>query len=188
MNQAQKIRHEAIAFRNRLSQEQHQHYDQMICERILTSQEYRKADLIFMYMAYRNEVDLAIVMDHAFNHQKKIAVPRVVSDDLVFHTIRSVDELITGYHSIKEPTEIMPVIHETPDLILVPGVAFDRTGNRMGYGKGFYDRFLSKHSGCYKMAVAYEGQFTASIEAKEYDVKMDSIITEHERIYCSEGK
>lgn len=188
MEKNKQIRKASIEFRNSLGHALHKQYDEKICKRILESTEYQNANLIFMYMAYRNEVDLSMVLYHAWEHKKRIGIPKVSGEDLIFYEIQSMDELVDGYHSIKEPSENLLVVNEMPQLILVPGVAFDRRGNRLGYGKGFYDRFFHQHMNCYKLAVAYEGQFSEQISVNEHDVRMDCIITEKERINCSEGK
>ena len=113
--------------------------------------------------------------------------PKVTGSEIVFSRITSMSDLSEGTFRIPEPREIVPFDFEQP-LIVLPGVAFDVTGNRVGYGRGFYDRYLSAHLGLKNCAVAYDFSVFPQILADEWDVRTDCLITEKREYRNDESK
>ena len=107
--------------------------------------------------------------------------------NILFYEITSMEDLQPGYQGIREPVEKEERLYDSKmagkdGIILVPGAVFDRQRSRMGYGKGFYDRFLSKNPGLFSAALAFECQIARKIPVEPHDIKPDMIVTEKERI------
>ena len=155
----------------------------IIFEQLLTVPEYKRAEKIFTYVSMDNEVDTIMLIDYSLSMDKRIFVPKVVGKDMLFYEISDISELSPGYYGIYEPdTDGKEPDYSRAGFMCMPGVAFDMEYNRIGYGGGFYDRYLSGENKFYKAALAYEYQFVDHIQTELSDVKPDMIVTE-ENIY-----
>ncbi len=155
----------------------------IIQEKLLLLPEFIGARRLALYAAQANEVHTELLLSRALEDRKEVSFPRVDSSikggGLVFFNVESRDELTPGLYGVPEPSasgveaDIMEL-----DLIIVPGIAFDGTGARIGYGKGYYDKAL-KGVNCVKVALAYDMQVSgALIPVEEHDVSVDLIVTE----------
>lgn len=146
-------------------------------EKLFSLEEYIAADTIYMYVATRGEVDTKNLIMQACFHGKEVAVPKIEDGVMNFYSITSFEDLSVGYFGILEPnTKKIP---KTPDIVIVPGVAFSKSKERLGYGGGFYDRFFyDKHTNIIKIALSFEFQILEKLPVEEHDIKMDMIITE----------
>nr|AIE94460.1 5-formyltetrahydrofolate cyclo-ligase [uncultured marine thaumarchaeote AD1000_46_C12]AIE94528.1 5-formyltetrahydrofolate cyclo-ligase [uncultured marine thaumarchaeote AD1000_46_F05] len=115
--------------------------------------------------------------------KKIVSLPKVSDDTMVFRKIENVTKLEKGNFNISEPKENCP-IEENHDIILVPCIGLDNNGNRLGYGYGFYDKYLTKNNPT-KIALTYSKQIVKSIPTSKYDVKMDWVVTETDIIKTS---
>ena len=154
-----------------------------IFEQLITVPEFKRADRIYTYVSMDNEIDTIMLIDYSLSLEKRVFVPRVSGKDMEFYEISDISELNPGYRGIYEPD----INGKEPDysrtgFMCMPGLAFDRSYNRIGYGGGFYDRYLSVENKRYKAALAYEAQLLESIPAQDGDVRPDMIVTE-ENIY-----
>lgn len=154
-----------------------------IFEKLITVPEFKRADRIYTYVSMDNEIDTIMLIDYSLSLEKRVFVPRVSGKDMEFYEISDISELNPGYRGIYEPD----INGKEPDysrtgFMCMPGLAFDRSYNRIGYGGGFYDRYLSVENKLYKAALAYEAQLLESIPAQDGDVRPDMIVTE-ENIY-----
>ena len=154
-----------------------------IFEQLITVPEFKRADRIYTYVSMDNEIDTIMLIDYSLSLEKRVFVPRVSGKDMEFYEISDISELSPGYMGIYEPD----INGKEPDysrtgFMCMPGLAFDRSYNRIGYGGGFYDRYLSVENKLYKAALAYEAQLLESIPAQDGDVRPDMIVTE-ENIY-----
>ena len=154
-----------------------------IFEQLITVPEFKRADRIYTYVSMDNEIDTIMLIDYSLSLEKRVFVPRVSGKDMEFYEISDLSELNPGYRGIYEPD----INGKEPDysrtgFMCMPGLAFDRSYNRIGYGGGFYDRYLSVENKLYKAALAYEAQLLESIPAQDGDVRPDMIVTE-ESIY-----
>lgn len=154
-----------------------------IFEQLITVLEFKRADRIYTYVSMDNEIDTIMFIDYSLSLEKRVFVPRVSGKDMEFYEISDISELNPGYMGIYEPD----INGKEPDysrtgFMCMPGLAFDRSYNRIGYGGGFYDRYLSVENKLYKAALAYEAQLLESIPAQDGDVRPDMIVTE-ENIY-----
>ncbi|NIP31969.1 MAG: 5-formyltetrahydrofolate cyclo-ligase [Candidatus Dadabacteria bacterium] len=153
---------------------------------ILFSQDYfLKSSNIGIYFPVNNEVDTNSIFSKCVELNKKVFYPKVTGNDLVFYNVRKLNDLSPCYHDIPEPSNQESKINKDGlDLILVPGLCFDRSGNRLGYGKGFYDRFLKDLTRTMIVGLAFEFQVLDNIPFSEEDIKVENIITESGVIDC----
>ncbi|WP_233545606.1 5-formyltetrahydrofolate cyclo-ligase [Parabacteroides sp. AM08-6] len=153
-----------------------------IMERLEETELFRQSSSIALYYAIPGEVQTAGFIEKWYQ-DKKILLPVVVGNDLRLLHYTGKDSLKPGAFGILEPADTdNPVPEEEIDLIVVPGVAFDRQHNRLGRGKGFYDRLLSTLSAP-KIGICYDFQLKENIPVEPFDKKMDLIITEQETLF-----
>jgi 5-formyltetrahydrofolate cyclo-ligase len=163
----------------------------IISYKVMALNEYKEAECLFTYMDYNKEVRTITLIKDALKIGKKVAVPKVYSVNVTeegktskymkFHYISSLDDLKEGFRGIKEPSEELPVADIDSDkaIMVMPVVAFDEDKNRVGYGGGVYDRYLSTHNVIKKIGVAYEEQKVDKIDdIDSFDIKPDVIITQ----------
>lgn len=144
---------------------------------------WKEENVIFSYVSYNQEVATRIRMENWIQSGKKLAVPKVMGDQISFFLISSLDELVEGYQGIWEPVT-RECADEKDGIILMPGLAFDNQFHRLGYGGGFYDRYLNEHQKAKftRIALAYEYQVYEEIPSQPHDQWVDVIITE-QRVY-----
>lgn len=175
------IRKEVLRQRDSITAEGKKTKNDCIKNNLINLPEFQKAHRILFYASYKSEVDTFGLMNYCMSVNKTIALPKVKkeSSELEIYEVRDLSELGAGYQNIPEPIlhkdRIMQV--KDIDLIIVPGVAFDEHCNRLGYGKGFYDKMLNEKSSP-AIALAYEEQIADSVPAEPHDIKMDKIITD----------
>lgn len=153
--------------------------------------ELSEAKRFYIYISCRSEVETEGILAKLGQLGRQAAAPRVSGDRMAFYLITGEEDLETGCYGVREPKkECVLSVPEKGDVILVPGLAFDRQGNRMGYGKGFYDRYLSeKGADCIKIGLAFEEQIYECVPVGEQDVRMDAIVTPDGWVLCKkEGK
>ncbi|MGE5631427.1 MAG: 5-formyltetrahydrofolate cyclo-ligase [Caulobacteraceae bacterium] len=161
-----------------------------IMERLLESGLLSCLSDIMVYLDFKKEVKTDSIISYCLENGKNIYVPVCIPEthELVASRIVSLDDLHSGFYGIREPGlhSIRLSDSRLLDLILVPGVAFDKSGNRLGFGAGYYDRFMSRlGSGVKKVALAYSFQLVDQVPSGEYDVPLDFIVTEKEIINCT---
>ena len=161
-------------------------YDSMIFKRLINSDTYKGSNKIFVYISFGSEADTMEFIKYALSDNKEIYVPKTDKSkkEMVAIRINSLDNMSVDKWGILEPATVeKDKIGEEFDLVIMPGVAFDKSGNRIGYGGGYYDKYISKRNiKCPKIALAYDLQIIDKIEAEEYDIKVDGVITNEEFI------
>lgn len=156
-------------------------FSEKILKRLEETEFFRQASCIALYHAIPGEVQTAGFIEKWFE-KKQLLLPLVVGDDLRLLPYKGNDSLTPGAFGILEPTDIETTVTESDvDLIIVPGVAFDRQLNRMGRGKGYYDRLLSTLQAP-KIGICFDFQLQESVPVESFDKKMDMVITEKEII------
>ena len=168
--------------KSELSRSQVRRHSDLIQSQLFQHPFYTSCSQLFCYVSFNQEVITTDIITMALSQGKKVAVPKIVGDEMKFFFIESFDELEPGVLGIMEPItekEAIPVDTEQ-NLVIVPGIAFDTSRNRIGYGKGYYDRFFTKQIGnkMHKIALAYNFQILEQLPVDDYDVKVDQIITE----------
>jgi 5-formyltetrahydrofolate cyclo-ligase len=177
MQEKADIRRTVLLERGKLTKKELRLKSEAVCNRLKQSDEYKNSTILYIYMDFKNEVITRSIIEDAHKTGKKVAIPKIIGDEMYFYYIKSVSNLQKGYFGILEPETTMPAMDQD-GIMIVPGVAFDEKGYRIGYGKGYYDRFLQKHKRFKKIAFAFELQIVEEIPYDGYDVPMDLIITE----------
>lgn len=172
--------------RDGLTIEEHKKLSSMILTGIMDWNRYKNCDSMLIYVSFRSEADTYELINNALCLGKKVYCPKVSGDDMIFYRIDSTDDLVEGYMGIMEPRGGLTAFDKTEGdiLVIMPGSVFDINGNRIGYGKGFYDRFLAecqqKGIKLTTVALAFSLQVVDNIKTEEHDYKVDYIITEKE--------
>ena len=190
-NDKKTLRKEILTKRNNIDVVEKEEKDRKILDGFYESKYYRESKNIFIYISYASEINTKEIINKALMDNKKIYVPRTEFKTRLMDAVEitSLDNLIESEYGILEPSAEEPHINPNEiDLIVVPGVAFDRNGGRMGYGAGFYDRYFKKISKdnmkkVIKLALAYDFQILEKIPMNEQDVPVNYIITEKEFIH-----
>lgn len=174
------MRKEILDIRIQLEESDRIKKSAVICNNIMNRPEYRDADTIFCYISTKGEVDMSLLIKDAWKNGKKIAVPKIQNGIMNFYYIYSFEELVCGTYQIMEPHAVCEaaVIDSKNPIVIVPGIAYDRTKNRIGYGAGYYDKYFSEYPSIYKIAPAFDLQIVDSIMTEDCDIKMNVIITE----------
>ncbi len=181
------IREKYRCVRKEISPDVRKEADERIADRLFSEPAYREARFIYCYASLEDEADTHRIIEEALRQGKRVALPRVRGKHrMEFCFIKSPADLRPGFLGIREPGPWCPKAPapHSETMVLVPGVAFDRNGGRIGYGGGYYDAYLSGHAQCIKAALAYSAQITAEVPAEPEDVNVDMIITEKELIVC----
>jgi 5-formyltetrahydrofolate cyclo-ligase len=144
-------------------------------EFVINSKEFKSAKVIGAYYAFGSEVKTDLIIEKAKALGKKVALPSVEGESLAFYELSSGKYLVKGRFGIMEPLPYGPV--DKMDLLVVPGIAFDKKGYRLGYGKGYYDKFLAKKD-LFSIGLAYSFQLIESLPKGEYDKRLDAVATE----------
>ena len=180
-SEKKELRRSLREVRSRLDPEKKADSDADIQSRVLSLRGYFKTDIVFTYVSLDNEVSTLDIIHAAWINGKRVAVPKCVknSTEMEFYIITSMDDLEEGYFGILEPDtdKCEKVTDYSHGLCIVPGLSFDAEGYRLGYGKGYYDRFLKQFRGesvglCYSSGVKWK------LPRSEYDVPVDYIVTE----------
>ncbi len=194
--QKRKLRKQGLSVRNSLSMEYRTEADEQILNRLLNMRAYQRAELILTYVNYQSEVDTKGLIRHSLAVGKRVAVPKVTDrqGQMEFYEIGGLSDLVKGYQGIEEPAAMdkQPVclweeekrlVEKEKDrnmLMILPGAVFDMHGNRIGYGGGFYDRYLQQNA-CEKLrtaAVGYDVQIVKEIPAEMHDYQVEQVVTE----------
>lgn len=163
-------------------------YSRQVAERFTAQPFYQAAETIYPYLAYNQEILTDEIIRRAWADGKRVAVPKVLDAGYMeFYYIDSFDGITLGYCDIPEPAEDPARLAEDKNvLLLMPGLAFGRDHNRIGYGGGFYDRYLERREAAgahfFKVSLAYEFQIFDSVPAQAHDRKVDAVVTASEII------
>ncbi|MBO4286039.1 MAG: 5-formyltetrahydrofolate cyclo-ligase [Bacilli bacterium] len=131
---------------------------------------------IALFASLETEIDTFPLIEELLKEGKNIYLPKTRGKEMDFYLIHSLDELVESKdkYKVKEPSKGNPVDPAIFDIIICPGVAFDRSNNRMGHGQGYYDKYLSRCS-VYKIGLCYKEQLLDEIPTDEHDIKMDRV-------------
>ena len=171
--------------KKQLSAEEITAYSDRVCDILCNDAVYKNASVIYPYLAYNQEIITTTLIERAWNDGKAVAVPKCYEDNrMEFHRIYSFDDVEPGMYDIPEPIS-GEIVEDEEVLILMPGLAFDGNFNRIGYGGGYYDRYLERKQNCnfVKVAFAYDFQLLEHIDTDDHDYKVDMIITDKGCMY-----
>lgn len=177
------IRAEYSARRASMDPAEKKRRDDAICRAATALASFRYAEYVLLYAATENEIQIQAIAEEALARGKKIAFPRCdkESHTMQYHLVSSLDELAQDSYGILEPPQENPIYDPENDLgsavCFVPGLVYDKAGYRLGYGKGFYDRYLSHFSGC-TLGVVYSDYILPTVPRGRFDVSVDILLTE----------
>lgn len=183
INIKRQLRKAVLARRDALSEDEQKRAEALITERICSHSCFTTADNLLAFVSYGSEIRTTQILMQAWKLGKKVYVPKVEGNVMFFYRIESLEELVEGYKGILEPegdSESFQYVQAEADRIcmLVPGVAFDKERNRMGYGKGFYDRFLGDKQELQfqTIGICHTCQMVESLPAEKWDIKPQEIV------------
>lgn len=181
----QELRTRYLSYRNELSTSRRKEKSAKIWEFMKKEAVYQKAQAILVYMDYRSEVMTTGLVEELLRlGEKRIFAPKVEGMNIWFYEVKTMEDFADGYQGIREPESnkekcfTLQMSEGLESLILVPGAVFDRQRGRIGYGKGFYDRYLARFPALHSIAFAFECQIAKKVPEEPHDRKMDMIITE----------
>lgn len=184
----QAMRNEVLTKRLMMTREANADFSQRITDNVAAMEAFRQAATVMAYWPFRNEVDTSLLVRAALADGKRVVLPRTIKSErrLATHIITDVErDLRPGAYGIMEPLPDLPEARaDEIQFVVVPGLAFDRVGNRIGYGGGYYDRFLPQLQRAAKVAVAFDLQMVHRVPAEARDRPVDYIVTEKEVIDC----
>lgn len=185
-NDKENIRREVSRKRRYLTKRQKNKLDDIITTKLISTPEWKHAGTVLIYVSHIYETDTVKVIKKSIPN-KHIIVPKthLRFNTLSLHKIDDFDDLVKGRYKLLEPHPDTIIVSPSEiDLAIIPGIAFDRKGHRIGYGKAYYDR-LNKHLKCPKISLAYSFQIVDNIPAQKHDIPVDVIITEKEIIHSN---
>lgn len=185
------IRKRVLELRDGMGADERERKGRQIAEKTVNHPLFQKADSILCYASYRSEADTYALMRQAWKLGKKVYCPKVQGKEMEFYRIFSLEGLAEGYKGINEPKGQEGLQFAVADkkegscLMVMPGAVFDKGRNRIGYGGGYYDRYLEKHTGLATIALCFDLQVQEKVPSEDYDRKPDILITEsHIYIEC----
>ncbi len=174
------VRKKLSSLRNELAKDYRNVCDGLIFDLVVNSEAYLKSTTVLAYYPVKSEPQIIPIICRAIDDGKNVAFPISNTNDytLKFKYVKDISQLQMGAYSIPEPPQSAPEYNgEGTVLCIVPAIAFDKSGRRIGYGKGFYDRFLAKFKGV-TMGVCYSRLLVESLPCEDVDIPIDIIITE----------
>lgn len=180
------LRKKLIDVRKKLSHREILGKSKKIERRLFSLKEFKNASTILFYISYDNEVYTHDMIKKCLHSRKNIVVPvaDTKNEILILSKLENWDDLEKGSYGILEPETVIRVPSDELDLIIVPGVGFDEKGNRLGHGKGYYDKLLQK-TNTKTIGLAFECQMVEEIPIDQNDVPVDMIITEERIIHIT---
>lgn len=173
--------------RKGMEPEQKKQLDTSIAANVRRLKEYRPAKTLLIYMSTPIEVDTVEIIKNAWADGKRVAVPRCIPDsrDMEFHYIDSLDCLAPGTFSVLEPDPTLPIVTDFSGcLMIVPGMQFDMKGYRIGYGKGYYDRYMVRFTGI-SAGICYSNELKPFMYHGRYDRCVDIVVTDKRIKTCN---
>lgn len=172
----QELRAQIRQRKRALSQEEIRQRSQMLCELFLQSDAYRKADTIYGYLPFNQEVNTLPLLQQALLDGKKVALPKCYGKEMRFIYITDLSSVQASPLGAPEPADDTPLARDETALVLVPGLAFDAKGHRLGYGGGFYDRFLAKELNHPTIALCYDFQMVSHLQTDPHDIPVSTVL------------
>ena len=145
-------------------------------ELFLNCPQYKNAKTIYGYLPYNQEVRTVPMLEQAMKDGKRVAVPKCYGEEMRFIYMDDLSKVEKGYANIPEPIADSPVADDKTALVLMPGMAFTKDGKRMGYGGGFYDKFLAAEPEHPTVALCYDFQMVEDLPTEAYDIPVDCVL------------
>ena len=175
----QALRRQMRAVRDALPAEARRARSLEIARRVTALEEFRAARTVAAFASIRSEASTEPILEGAWVAGKQVALPRVMGEEMSLHRIQADTKLETGPFSVPEPPVQQPLVPPgNVDFVLVPALAVDPRGHRIGYGKGYYDQLLPRLSRAFSCVIAYDFQLLAEIPEAPFDVPVDAVVTD----------
>ena len=179
MEEKKKIRKHILALREEMDLRSWQEKTKDVCEKVTVHSWFQEAKSIYCYVDFRRETGTADLMEKAWKMGKSVAVPKTDGEAMDFYYIHSLQEIAPGNFGVREPDPKRCRMADGKEgLLILPGSAFDVKGHRIGYGKGYYDRYLQLHPELFTMAVAFDFQVLEEIPHESHDRSVQVIVTD----------
>ena len=170
--------------RNSLSKAEILEKSEKIKSNLFNLESYKQSKTAMFFVSFNSEVNTHDMIKESIG-RKTVIAPKVVQNEIEPSVIIDLDSLIpSGKFGILEPIEIMKIAYKNIDLVFVPGIAFDKEGHRVGYGFGYYDKFLKKVPKAVKIGLCFDFQVVGKVPREEHDVPVDFIVTDKEVLEC----
>ena len=150
--------------------------DNLIYQKVINNKDILSSKTLLIYISINSEVDTTKIINYFLN-TKNIAIPKIIDNDMFFCYVTNLNELTPGKYNIPEPTNENIVTDFDNAICIVPGICYDKENYRIGYGKGYYDRFLSKNK-IKTIGLCYKECMIEKIDNDKYDYKIDEVITD----------
>ncbi|OQA91982.1 MAG: putative 5-formyltetrahydrofolate cyclo-ligase [Elusimicrobia bacterium ADurb.Bin231] len=166
-----------LALRRALTPKEVERKSSKICKNFFLLPEVSSAKSVMMYVSFDNEVNTFGIIGELLKKKKKVCVPRISGKSIVAAPLTDLNDLVKGRFGILVPGKVTDR-HICHELVVIPGIAFDFNGSRIGFGYGYYDGFLKNFKG-FKIGLAYDFQMSENLKQSKYDIAMDSVVTEN---------
>lgn len=170
------LRQKIRARKRAMTEEEIEARSAKLAQLFFASDAYKNAKTIYGYLSYNQEVRTVPMLAQALKDGKKVAVPKVYGDEMKFLYLDDLSAVAKGYAGIPEPIADGPVAQDETALVLMPGLAFDPQGHRIGYGGGFYDKFLAAEPNHPTLALCYEFQMLPKLDVEAHDIPVDTVL------------
>lgn len=177
------IRKQILLHRDQMSQEEQARATLLLTERVIGHQWFYLSEIILCFMSFGSEANTRFIIEEALNKKKQVYLPKIIENKMEFYRIQNMEDLQPGVMNILEPCEDSEKYRYQEEkcektLLIMPGVAFDKENNRLGYGKGYYDKFLEHKTGLHtrSIGIGYKCQGVDNIPTEKTDVKPYQII------------
>ena len=148
-----------------------------LCSQVLQTEVYRTCKTIYAYLPFNQEVDLLPLLQKALNDGKQVALPKCFGKEMRFILISDLSRIQYSRFGAPEPVDDAPESRDESALVIVPGLVFDRQGYRIGYGGGYYDRFLALEPNHPTLALCYDFQMCDTLEPESHDIPVDMVLS-----------
>ncbi len=181
------IRCEMLRMRRQMPPEKTARLSEQCRKRLLSCREFAESGTVFLYLDCQGEVETGRLIQDCLDHRKRVAVPKVEGPRMMrFYEIGSLADVAPGYAGILEPAGGRIVVPEKGSCMILPGVAFDRKGNRLGYGGGFYDAYCHDWRDAFRIGLCYEWQVLDQLPEDPSDCPVQCLVTDRRSRYLPE--
>lgn len=170
------LRREIREKKRAMIQEQICTFSDQLARKFFASEAYQNAKTIYGYLPYNQEVRTVPMLEQALKDGKRVAVPKVYGEQMRFIYLEDLSQVEKGYAGIPEPIADGPIADDPCALVLMPGLAFDPQGHRIGYGGGFYDKFLMNEPNHPTVALCYGFQMFEKLDTEDHDIPVDLVL------------
>lgn len=174
----EQLRSQALKQRTSLTGEQVKRYSNQIFKQLISIDTFEQAATVFVYMSYNNEVDTKLIIEYLLATDRRVCIPFICGQGIMEAIeIKSLNDTKPNRYGIPEPIDCSNIVQpEQINVALVPACVYDVNCNRIGYGKGFYDNYLTSKN-IYTIGLAYDFQIVDTIPAQQHDVKLNMVVT-----------